>query len=42
MATISEEQLADKIEAAMDLFSDEPEINIAEARKHLAKELKCL
>jgi hypothetical protein len=39
MATISEEQLADKIEAAMDLFSDEPEINIAEARKHLAKEI---
>lgn len=36
---ISQEALSAKIKAAMDLFSDNPEINIEEARQHLADEI---
>lgn len=39
MAAITQQQLAAKIKEAMELNSDDPEVNIEEARKHLADEI---
>ncbi|MFY0714132.1 hypothetical protein J1D01_10675 [Seonamhaeicola sp. NFXS20] len=36
---ISQAQLADKIEAALKYNSDDPEVDIPQARKHFANEL---
>ncbi|GLB51700.1 hypothetical protein NBRC110019_07390 [Neptunitalea chrysea] len=36
---ITEEQLAAKFKAAFEFGSDDPNINVAEARQHLADEL---
>ncbi len=38
MAAITEAQLADGLEAIYDLWSDNEEIDVAEARKQIAKE----
>ena len=39
MAAITQVQLAAKIKSAMELNSDDPEVNIEEARNHLANEI---
>ncbi len=39
MAAITQQQLAAKIKEAMELKSNDPEVNIEEARNHLADEI---